>query len=542
MHTQTRSSQDGRPHRLTCLHREPTPEEIAVLRLLDEQVAIPLDQLARFCASGEAATLALVRELEAAACVEVGRFLVDQPPWVWLRSRGARLVGAPFGARTPAALLLAHRRAVNEVRLRLAERAPQGRWLCERTVYRRRDLDDHIPDAVFEIGGERHAIEVELSNKGERRTRLNVAEHSARYDAVIYFCGPQTRGVLERVGASGQFPKLLVRALPSSPEPPRLIRPPRGRAPRFFASPAQGALARPQCLPTGRHKLPREFVAENQRARLFNAYLPLVTERGESLVSLADVCTRARVSRRTLYQLFGDSQGFRHAAGAEAAGRGIELVGRGQAAAPPAWQALALRLLAEQGAIPADQLIRFLSGAPDAPADPAQSLCEDRFVHRRRFFAGEPEWIWLTWSTASQTEPAFGGYDPRPGGLARLRVLNEIRLKLDSPGAGLRWIGWRQVRRELRGAGSGNLPASLVEIGSERHAIELEMRNLKTEPYLAQMVEHRHARYDAVICFCARRPRRKLERLQAQNFWPKLLVRALPGGDPRPRQYKAVGA
>ena len=112
--------------------------------------------------------------------------------------------------------MLAHRRAVNEVRLHLAERAPRGRWLSEREVFKRRDPNDHLPDAVFEIDSERHAIEAELSHKGRHEIRQILAQHSNRYDAVIYFCGPSTHGMMERVRAEGRWPKLIVRRLPEA--------------------------------------------------------------------------------------------------------------------------------------------------------------------------------------------------------------------------------------------------------------------------------------------------------------------------------------
>ncbi len=113
--------------------------------------------------------------------------------------------------------MLAHRRAVNEIRLYLAERAPTGRWLCERAVFRQRDPNDHLPDAVFEIDGERHAIEAELSHKRNHEIHRIVAEHSDRYDAVIYFCAPRTYNLMKRVQAEGRWPKLIVRRLPEAP-------------------------------------------------------------------------------------------------------------------------------------------------------------------------------------------------------------------------------------------------------------------------------------------------------------------------------------
>lgn len=156
------------------------------------------------------------QRLDEAGLVETRRFLVRDFPWLWLSNRGVRMADTGFPFREPDVASLAHRRALNEVRLYLAERAPEGRWICERMVYRRRDPEDHLPDAVFEIGDERHAIEAELSSKRNREIRRIVAEHSNRYDAVLYFCGPRTYNLMKRVQAEGRWPKLIVRRVPEA--------------------------------------------------------------------------------------------------------------------------------------------------------------------------------------------------------------------------------------------------------------------------------------------------------------------------------------
>lgn len=216
MHAQPQSTQARPARRHRCSrYRDPDAAERVALRLLSEQAAIPLDQLARFLRLPLADAVALVQGLEEAGCTQHRRFLVRDYPWFWPNRRGARLAGTGFPYSAPDVAMLAHRRAVNEVRLHLAERAPQGRWVCERVVFRQRDPEDHLPDAVFEIGGERHAIEAELSTKRNREIRQIVAQHSNRYDAVIYFCGPATYGLMKRVQAEGRWPKLVVRRLPA---------------------------------------------------------------------------------------------------------------------------------------------------------------------------------------------------------------------------------------------------------------------------------------------------------------------------------------
>lgn len=189
-----------------------------MLILLCEQGAVPLDQLGRFLGDSLSEAVALTQGLEEAGCVEHERFLAGDYPWLWPSRRGVEL-GRPGGGHfRPDVTSLTHRRAVNEIRLHLAELAPRGRWICERDVMRVRDPEDHLPDGVFVIDGERHAIEAELSRKSWTRLRQIVAQHSNRYDAVIYFCGRRTHTQLRAVLGEGRWPKLVVRALPGGLE------------------------------------------------------------------------------------------------------------------------------------------------------------------------------------------------------------------------------------------------------------------------------------------------------------------------------------
>ena len=223
MHSRANSTDERREvavaAALRSVERNRPIDEVALLALLAEQGAIPLDQLARFCDRSLEATVHALQKLEREGCVEHRRFLVRDFPWFWSSRAGMQRSETGFAYHRPDVAAIAHRRAVNEVRLRLAAKAPQGRWVCERTVWRQRDPSDHLPDAVFEIDGERHAIEAELSCKHNPEIRRIVAEHSNRYDAVLYFCGPYPYRLLKRVQAEGRWPKLVVRRLPQGEEP-----------------------------------------------------------------------------------------------------------------------------------------------------------------------------------------------------------------------------------------------------------------------------------------------------------------------------------
>lgn len=75
------------------------------------------------------------------------------------------------------------------------------------------------------------------------------------------------------------------------------------------SSPAVGPLAlegpvRAAPLPGGLHGLSRAEVVASQRRRLFDAMVEVIGERGYAETSVGQVLARARVSRKTFYELF----------------------------------------------------------------------------------------------------------------------------------------------------------------------------------------------------------------------------------------------
>jgi AcrR family transcriptional regulator len=59
-------------------------------------------------------------------------------------------------------------------------------------------------------------------------------------------------------------------------------------------------------LPRGRHEYTREAVAASQRGRLLDAVAEAVAANGYAATTVADVVSRAAVSRRTFYEQFPD--------------------------------------------------------------------------------------------------------------------------------------------------------------------------------------------------------------------------------------------
>ena len=60
--------------------------------------------------------------------------------------------------------------------------------------------------------------------------------------------------------------------------------------------------------PSGRHRLPREVVAQSQRERMLEAMIRVVAKKGYAATTIADVTKAAGVSRTTFYELFEDKE------------------------------------------------------------------------------------------------------------------------------------------------------------------------------------------------------------------------------------------
>ena len=81
----------------------------------------------------------------------------------------------------------------------------------------RRDVarGEHLPDGLAITAERRVAIEVELTAKSRRRITAILDELAARFDAVLYFCAPAPARQLSELAASGRWPTLGVRELPT---------------------------------------------------------------------------------------------------------------------------------------------------------------------------------------------------------------------------------------------------------------------------------------------------------------------------------------
>src|SRR6201985_3466706 len=60
--------------------------------------------------------------------------------------------------------------------------------------------------------------------------------------------------------------------------------------------------------PPGRQRLPREFIARHQRARIVNALAEETMDKGYRAVTVADIVRRAGIARNTFYENFSSKE------------------------------------------------------------------------------------------------------------------------------------------------------------------------------------------------------------------------------------------
>ena len=168
-----------------------TERDLRLLRIVGEQYAVTLPQLARLMGRSEQAARWLRERWQRAGWVEARALMVGRPVFVWLTRRGLRVAGLDYSVWRPAAGAVAHVEAVTTVRLHVEERHEHASWISERDLGRDQPhRGTHRPDALVRLNGREAAVEVELTLKERRRAERILTELFATYDAVTYFAAP----------------------------------------------------------------------------------------------------------------------------------------------------------------------------------------------------------------------------------------------------------------------------------------------------------------------------------------------------------------
>jgi DNA-binding Lrp family transcriptional regulator len=140
-----------------------------------------------------------MKRLEQYGVIEREKIFFNQPAWVYLTTKGLRLMSQPYRYLPPS--LFDHLEAMNEVRLHI-EGALTGRpdwqWHSERWLRYEWGLDEkrknrHVPDAELVVD-RLIAVEVELSRKSEGRLNKIFNDLASHYERIRYYVTEQSCG------------------------------------------------------------------------------------------------------------------------------------------------------------------------------------------------------------------------------------------------------------------------------------------------------------------------------------------------------------
>ncbi len=144
-------------------------------------------------------------------------------------------------------------------------------------------------------------------------------------------------------------------------------------------------------LPRGRHAAPRPVVRGAQRARMLEAMVQAVADKGYARVAVADVIERAGVSRKTFYEQFANKDECFLAAYDASVDALLATIDEALAAIAPDWLAAVraavevyLETLAASPAFARAFLIEVLGAGPDALA--RRAAVQERFAAQLRDF------------------------------------------------------------------------------------------------------------------------------------------------------------
>src|SRR4051794_30493070 len=115
------------------LSSQASARDLAVLPVIAQQCAVTQPQLARLIDRSERTARWLRDRWQRAGWVEGRVLLVGEPAFIWLTPRGQRVCNVDFKPWRPETIgRLPHLAAVTDVRLYVAERRPEARWVSER--------------------------------------------------------------------------------------------------------------------------------------------------------------------------------------------------------------------------------------------------------------------------------------------------------------------------------------------------------------------------------------------------------------------------
>lgn len=160
-----------------------------------------------------------------------------------------------------------------------------------------------------------------------------------------------------------------------------------------------------------------------------------------------------------------------------------------------------LCVLADQQAVPVDQLPRLLGETPAVVGRRAKRLAKGDWLTSSLFNIDKHPWLRLSARAARGLGLSFSGRVLKTSGLNHRRVTNQARIDLSEEFLGGLWVPEGRILRD-RGRG-GYLPDGAFEYRGERWAIEAELCRKGTAWVVAHVEGLFRGGYDRVIYFAA---------------------------------------
>ena len=188
-----------------------TDRDLLTLNWIGEQYAVRLDVLQRLLgrdtqqATKEPGTVTestarrVVARWKTEGLVESRKFFFGKPEWVWLTTAGLSQMDLAYRIWSPKVSTLNHFHSVNLVRLRIEQTYEEPfAWRSERALRKiyQNDKSRHIPDAELLLKEGKIGIEVELTQKSQRRLSDIVRKLAHQYEQVWYFVNQTTDPVV----------------------------------------------------------------------------------------------------------------------------------------------------------------------------------------------------------------------------------------------------------------------------------------------------------------------------------------------------------
>lgn len=201
------------------------------------------------------------------------------------------------------------------------------------------------------------------------------------------------------------------------------------------------------------------------------------------------------------------------------------------------WEVEIVRLISEQGAMPVDQLSRFLGRDYATAQRIANHLDAAGFLCQGRGPVDDPPWLWTTKMGGRLAGTGLNRWSPNPTSVESFRLWNEARLLVHELDPMVRWWSMRLLRKR---AEDKSVPVALLEEEDEQHAVEVEFaKSGRVE--LIEKYNRRCSEFQIVVVFCSSRRVKTFERLSKECGWDNLIVQSFtpldrPGRKPRVRK------